>query len=272
MRIVAILAIRNERAYLSNCLSHLVANGIAFAVVDNDSTDGSTELVHDQKFAHHLAGYRHVPFSGTFSWEEILRSQEQLLHAIDADWHLLLAPDEIMHSYVPDESLASAIARLDQQGYDVINFDEFVFLPVDGDYVPDINGMQPLRYYYFYEPRNPFQMRAWRKAAGLSNIAGAGHRFYDAGIRLAPESFALRHYIFRNQAHAFEKYAKRTFAAEELARGWHRDRSGQAAAHFAFPPLSALHCLASPQDRHLERAHPRKTHFWERTAVGSPAF
>lgn len=57
-----------------------------------------------------------------------------------------------MQSYVPDEFLASAIARLDQQGYNVINFDEFAFLPVNGDYVPDINGMQPLKYYYFYEP------------------------------------------------------------------------------------------------------------------------
>lgn len=79
----------------------------------------------------------------------MLRAQEQLLRTIDADWHQLLAPDEIMQSYVPDEFLASAIARLDQQGYNVINFDEFAFLPVNGDYVPDINGMQPLKYYYF---------------------------------------------------------------------------------------------------------------------------
>ena len=271
MRIVAILAVHNERPYLSNCLSHLVANGIDFAVVDNDSTDGSTELVHDQKFAQHLAGYRRVPFTGIFSWEEMLRAQEQLLRTIDADWHLLLAPDEIMHSYVPDESLASAIARLDQQGYNAINFDEFVFLPADGDYVPDINGMQPLSYYYFYEPRNPFHMRAWRKASGLSNIAGAGHLIYDADLRLAPESLALRHYIFRNQAHAFEKYAKRIFAVDELERGWHNDRAGQTAMHFAFPPLSTLHCLASPQDRQLERAHPRKIHYWERTTMDSPA-
>ncbi len=270
MRIVAILAIHNERPYLSNCLSHLVANGMDFAVVDNDSTDGSTELVHDRKFAHHLAGYRRVPFSGTFNWDEILRAQEQLLRTIDADWHLLLAPDEVMHSYVPTESLASAIARLDQQGYDVINFNEFVFLPVDGDYVPDINGMQPLKYYYFHEPRKLFQMRAWKKSLGVSNVAGAGHRFFDANLRLAPESFAIRHYIFRNQAHAFEKYAKRKFAVEEVSRGWHRNRVGQATPHFAFPPPSTLHCLASHEDRHLERASPRKTHYWERTIVDSP--
>lgn len=139
-----------------------------------------------------------------------------------------------MQSYVPDEFLASAIARLDQQGYNVINFDEFAFLPVNGDYVPDINGMQPLKYYYFYEPRNLFHMRVWRKASGLSNVAGAGHLIFDAELRLAPESLALRHYIFRNQAHAFEKYTKRTFAVEELERGSHNDRAGQTAAHSRF--------------------------------------
>ena len=186
MRIVAILAVRNERAYLSNCLSHLVAKGIAFAVVDNDFTDGSTELVHDRKFAHHLAGYHRVPFSGTFSWEEILRAQEQLLHAIDADWHLLLAPDEIMHSYVPDGSLASAIARVDQQGYDVINFDEFVFLPVDGDYVPDIDGMQPLRYYYFRKIPKSLSNAGLEKGVGILEHRGSRpsvlRRGYASGI------------------------------------------------------------------------------------------
>ena len=66
MRVVAVLAVRNERPYLSNCLSHLVENGIDFAIVDNDSVDGCAELIHDRRFAPHLAGYRRVPFTGAF--------------------------------------------------------------------------------------------------------------------------------------------------------------------------------------------------------------
>jgi hypothetical protein len=263
VRIVAILAIHEERPYLYNCLSHLVSNGIEFAVVDNGSADGSKELIHDASFAPYLAGYRHVPFSGQFNWEEILLAQEQLLRTIEADWHVLLAPDEIMHSYVSGESLADAITRLDRQGYDVINFDEFVFLPVDRGYEPDIGGMPRLRHYYFYEPRNPNQMRAWRKSSGGSNVTHAGHLISNDQLRLAPESFALRHYIFRDQAHALEKYAKRKFALEEVERGWHCDRTGQVVAHFKFPPLSELHSLNSAEDRRLERGHPRKHHYWE---------
>jgi hypothetical protein len=264
MRVVAVLAVRNERPYLANCLSHLIESGIDFAIVDNDSTDGSSELIHNREFSPHLAGYHRHPFSGTFSWEQILQAQERLLRNIDADWHLLLAPDEVMHSYVANESLSDAIERLDQQGYDVINFDEFVFLPVDSDYAPDTKGMQPLKYYYFHERYHPMHMRAWRKASGLSHVSGGGHRFERSDLRLAKESFALRHYIFRNQAHALEKYAKRKFAANELARGWHRNRAEQVVDHFAFPPIAALNCLGSPLDRHLDRTNPWKVHYWER--------
>src|SRR5687767_4028657 len=109
MRVVAVLAVRNERPYILNCLSHLVDNGIDFAIVDNDSSDGCKELIHSRQFAPHLAGYCHVPFDGTFRWREILQAQEQLLKPIDAQWHLVVAPDEIMHSYVPGETLNGAI-------------------------------------------------------------------------------------------------------------------------------------------------------------------
>jgi glycosyltransferase involved in cell wall biosynthesis len=259
MRVVAILAVRNERPYLSNCLSHLLKNGIDFAVVDNGSTDGSTELLQDSRFVPHLAGYRHVPFTGAFVWETILLAQEQLVATIHADWILLLAPDEIMHSNIPGETLASAIEKLDARGYDVINFDEFVFLPVDHDYVPDYCGTQPLRHYYFWQP----SMRAWKKAINVSNVAGAGHFVSGADFRLSPETLVNRHYIFRDQAHAYEKYSKRIFDAKELARGWHIDRFQQPVTNFAFPPAEQLECLASPEDRNLSRRHPHQTHYWQ---------
>ena len=44
MHITAILAIRNEEAYLGNCLRHLVCNGIDFVIIDNGSSDTSAEI------------------------------------------------------------------------------------------------------------------------------------------------------------------------------------------------------------------------------------
>lgn len=263
MRVVAVLAVRCERPYLSNCLSHLIENGIDYAIVDNGSTDGSAELLRSAKFAPHLAGYHYVPFTGIFKWEEILLAQEQLVRKIDTDWVLLQAPDEVMHSNVPGETLASAIERLDAQGYDVINFDEFVFLPVDHDYIPDHSGTQPLRHYYFWKP----SMRAWKKALNLSNVAGAGHTVSGAEFNLSPETFVNRHYIFRDQAHAYAKYSDRIFDDKELARGWHRDRFKQPVTNFTFPPPDQLECLASPEDRNLSRRHPHQTYYWQWTAA-----
>ena len=263
MRIVAILAVSDERFYLANCLSHLIANGLDFAIVDNGASDECAQIIHSGRFSPFLAGYSQVPFTGVFSWEEVLLAQERLLTTIDADWHVLLAPDEIMHSYVSGESLADAITRIDREGYDVVNFDEFVFLPVDGDYIPEHDGFQPLRRYYYYCPRSLNQMRAWRKALNLSNIAGAGHLLSGSEFRLASETFALRHYIFRNQAHALYKYAKRAFSAGEVERGWHFDRVDQPTARFVFPAADELHCLTDASDREFVRDHPRKAHYWE---------
>ena len=39
MNVTAVLAIRNEEAYLANCLRDLISNGLDFVVIDNDSTE-----------------------------------------------------------------------------------------------------------------------------------------------------------------------------------------------------------------------------------------
>jgi hypothetical protein len=264
MRVVAVLAVHNERPYLANCLSHLIENDLDFAVVDHGSTDGSTELLREPKFATHLAGYRYVPFAGVFVWEEILLAQEQLVRTIDADWIVLVAPDEILHSNVAGETLACAIERMDAQGYNIINFDEFHFLPVDHDYIPDRDGIQPLRHYYFFKLSDtPSDMRAWRKDLNLSNVIGAGHIVSGPDFRLAPENLVHRHYIFRDQNHAYQKYSRRVFDAKEVARGWHWHGVKQPVINFAFPPADQLECLASPADRNLNRDRPRNKPYWQ---------
>ena len=105
-----------------------------------------------------------------------------------------------MHSYREGESLAEAIARIDAANYNAIDLNEFVFLPVDHAYRPDLE--QRMRYYYFFEPHPDRLMRAWKPASGLNMLDSGGHILSGADIRIAPEQFALRHYIFRDQKHA----------------------------------------------------------------------
>lgn len=262
MRVTAVLALRNERPYLANCLTHLIQNGLDYIVIDNGSTDASAELLRQPEFSRRLVDYRTHPYEGHFDWTGLMQAREAAVRACDADWVLFVSGDEIMHSYVPGETLVEAIARIDATGADVVDFNEFVFLPVDHDYIPDAPGPQPLRHYYFFEPSRPRLMRARRRSLQVSHLAQGGHTF-AGDFRLAEESFALRHYLFRDQQHAFAKYTGRVFRPDELQRGWHRNRVDQAAARFVFPPAERLHQLASPDDRDLRRDSPRKTHYWE---------
>lgn len=271
LRVVAIMVVRNERPYLRNCLRHLIDNGIDFYIVDNESTDTTVDLLREPHIAEHLVGYERFAFGGAFDWEGLLRAREEAAKKVAADWVVFVSADEIMHSYRPGEPLAAAIGRVDHDGYDVIDFNEFVFLPVDTDYVVDCSGWQPLRLYYFFEPHRPRLMRARRQGLDVSHVVKGGHVLVGGPFNLSPESFALRHYIVRNQAHAFRKYTQRVFRREEIARGWHANRVDQSSESFTFPTASELDRTDAPDDRDLNRSRARKRHYWQWRDSSAPS-
>lgn len=262
MKLSAILAIRNEEAYLANCLRHLVRNEVDYLIIDNDSTDGSAEIYHRKEFSANLINVVTLPYTGEFSLRAQLRLKMAVIETVEADWVLHVDADEMPHSYRQDETLKEAISRLDAGGANVVNFEEFVFLPLDGNYASDIHGFPDIRHYYFFAPRPLRLMRAWRKANGFSLLEGGGHTLDGHEICVASESLALRHYIVLNQQHAYRKYTARTFAAAELADGWHRIRAGQPEAAFRFPVPDALKRLENVNDCDLDRSAPWAAHYW----------
>jgi glycosyltransferase involved in cell wall biosynthesis len=254
------MVIRNERDYLPNCLRHLIENDIDFYVIDNDSDDGTRDILSCPTITPHLIGLESYPHHGSFDWAGLMQARERASRKLDADWVLFVSADEMMHSYREGETLSAAIARIARDGWDVINFNEFVFLPVDNDYA-DASGFPPLHHYYLFEPNTPRLMRARRADLDVSHVAAGGHAFIGK-FRLAPESMALRHYIVRNLAHAQRKYPNRVFKTDELAKGWHHDRVGLSRESLVFPPPSALHRLEDVQSRALDRTAPRATNYW----------
>ena len=262
MEIVAILGTRNERTYIANALTYLIRNGLRFAVIDNESTDGTAEIVQSDRFRDHLVYFKTLAFNGSFDLEAQLRAKREAIQAIKADWLIHMDADEIMHSYYPDETLHDSIARLSATGAEVINFDEFVFLPIEHDYVPDTDHAQPMRHYYFFEPRKMRLMRAWKASEGISIMENGGHHI-KGDFKIAEESFALRHYIFRDLAHAQTKYINRQFSKTDVKRGWHRNRMGFTKEDFIFPPARDLAALADPEDHALNKAQPQHTHYWQ---------
>jgi hypothetical protein len=96
---------------------------------------------------------------------------------------------------------------------------------------------------------------------------------YRAGETLseAIERLDLRHYVFRDQQHAFHKYPSRVYAPKALARGWSIEMHGKPAEAFAFPDAAELEFLLNPSSTDLNRSRPRLKPYWlwdHRTAGG----
>ena len=199
MNITAVLAIRNEEAYLANCLRDLISNGLDFVVIDNDSTDSSAQIYGRREFAAHLVRVCRLPFSGAFSLSEQLQRKMEIIEALNSDWVVHVDADEIMHSYREGEGLREALSRLDAEGWNVVNFDEFVFLPIERDYQPEMCGRQPISYYYFFQPSLPppdagveegrrfFICRVWRPPSSRLQSSSRARAFrFEALYRAQP--------------------------------------------------------------------------------------
>lgn len=256
------MACRNEAAYLPTCLHHLVANGIEFAIVDNDSTDNSLSIARSAEFRSHLVDVHRVPFTGAFELKPLLHAKLALAESSGADWVMNVCPDEILHPNREGTTLAQEVLGFDRAGFNVVNFDEFVFLPVDQPWQAGYRGWPAMRHYYFFEPKRFRQMRLWKTGQGFSNVNHGGHRL-DGIKRFAPESLVLRHYIFRDQQHAHDKFPQRCFAPDELARGWHRNRHGYAPERYTLPRPDMLESLDRASSFALSRAKPWQKHYWE---------
>jgi glycosyltransferase involved in cell wall biosynthesis len=114
MHITAVLAIRNEEAYLINCLRHLVRNDIDFVIIDNGSSDSSGEICRRREFAANLVDVQDSPFGGAFSLSEQLQRKMEIIGTLKTDWVVHLDADEVMHSYREGEKLAEALKAIQQ--------------------------------------------------------------------------------------------------------------------------------------------------------------
>lgn len=222
MRIVALLTIRNEVAYLERCLRHLHEQGIETCVIDNDSSDGSAEVA-KQFIGQGVIRVDRLRYDGYFDLVAQCRQQEQLAMEIDADWFIHHDADEIREPPPGWGTLSNAIKRADAAGYNAIDFAEFVFLPNDTEASMPADYVRGLKHYYYFQPTPLHRVTAWKKTVAAVNLeVSGGHRVEFAGRKILPEQFVLRHYIGLSVDHLLAKYSRRTFSEAEVhRRGWH---------------------------------------------------
>lgn len=227
MRVIALLALRNEALYLERCLRHLAEQGVETYVIDNGSEDGSLEIARAW-LGRGVIGIETLPYPGFYDWQGILKRKSELASALGDHWYLHQDADEIRQSPIPGQTLAEAIAAADAAGFNAVEFLEFVFVPTDRS--QDARGQDyvaALPYAYYFQPNPLHRVNAWRHAGPVDLLSFGGHRAEFPGRRISPEPLILRHYPFLSWEHLLDKYqrARRYSEYEVQVLGWHGRRA-----------------------------------------------
>jgi len=265
MRIVAVLAVRNEERFVADCLENLSRQGVEVYLCDNGSTDRTVEIAERHR-GRGLIGMESVPHDGVYRWEGLLRRKEELFQSLDADWLMHVDADEIHLPPPSHPTLSAALAEADRRGYDTVEFSEFTFVPTREAPDHDHPAFQrTMRSYYPFRPRSPHCVRALKKQSGPMEIAwSGGHRVRFASEPLLyPEAFRMRHYLFLSPAHAARKYIHRRYDEREVtAAGWHGWRARLQEEALRLPSAAELRTTHSDDD--LDPSEPWTRHWLDR--------
>ena len=263
-RLTAFCCGRNSASLLRPLVDYLSGQGVPLVLMDDGSLDDSADIG-QSLVGQGVTRFVELDYGGNFSMEKQLAAKRDLIAETDTEWVLSIDADEIIEHRDPAQGLLALVDQAEAADSDVVDFDEFVFLPLPDEDRGD-GSHRAMRRHYFHQPHPNRLMRMWRKSAGLENVSGGGHRLSGADFRLHPESHNLRHYMFLSQAHAEQKMLGRVYAPHELARQWHSNRMNVSPAQLRLPPAgdARLSWLGedAPRDGALDRSRPMRGHYW----------
>ena len=162
------------------------------------------------------------------------------------------------------ETLASALFRVEAEGFNCVNFSEFVFVPRPSEDFVGTDYRRRMLTYYFFEPARPRLMRAWKRGVEGENISTGGHWVVGKDVRIYPVDFILRHYICLSLEDACAKYLTRRYADKEVNdMGWHGNRLNLNRDRLLMKEAEGLRRLSAWDSRAFDRSAPMKKHYWE---------
>jgi glycosyltransferase involved in cell wall biosynthesis len=266
MRIVAIIAAYNEEQFIGNCVRHLVQQGVGVYLMDNSSADNTIQVAKEAAGAG-LVGVETVPRDGCFAWKDLLRRKEELAGELHAHWFMQVDADEIRLPPSSRRSLAEALEEADAQGYNAVNFLEFTFIPTREE--PDHdhpNYQSTMRWYYPFLPSFPHRLNAWKRQATRVDLrSSGGHRVSFPDLRMFPQSFPMRHYLFLSREHIGRKYVNRGFPDAEIKAGWHGWRATIQPERIVLPAQGELRRYTT--DDALDPSQPRTRHYLDEASL-----
>jgi len=258
LKITAIIAFHNTEKTLAPVLEHLKNNAIDVAIINNGANKKTMDIV-ARYMGTTVKIIKDQPYDGIFHLKEQLLLKEQIMREIEADWVIHLDSDEILQSPRESESLRQFIERMDSQGYDVIDCDEFVFVPMQPDDEEPEDFVRDIRHYYYFRSLSVQHHRVQRvKGACMDWSRTGGHMVSLEGRTLASEKLRKRHYIGISFDHLRGQYLSRINDAAEVKKGWFNTREIGGYDYIVRPSIKLLNDLDSdgwktdrPYSRHL---------------------
>lgn len=259
VRVVALLAAYNEERFVAASIENLAAQGIDVFLIDNESTDGTVKIA-ERYHGRGLVEIETFPRHGVYPWRGLLERKTELAATFDADWFVHVDADEIRPPPHVGMTIAEALIEVDRQGYNAVNFQEFTFVPTREAPDHDHNRFQEtMSRYYPYLPSFPDRLNAWkRQPQPVDLVSSGGHRVDFPGVRMCPESFPMRHYLFLSVDHAVRKFVERVYDQAELESGWHRRRGALRAEDISLLRENELRPYVS--DDRLDHSDPWTCH------------
>ena len=257
------MCVANEEIHIESALRDLIADGLDVILIDHDCDDRT--IARARAFlGRGLLSIERLPWTGQFSITEQLEAKWRAIQHVDHDWIVHVDADEWLSAPEPGQTLLDGLHDADAAGYNAVHFNEFVFAPQPGEDLYATDYRRRSTRYYFYQPRHPYLVRAWKHRSGLDNRTFGGH-LVAGPVRQYPIDFPLRHYIALSEAHAWRKYVGRAFAQAELAHGFHYDRVGLTRESLRFPNDEAglMRTLERWSSKRFDTTSPVSEHYWQ---------
>jgi len=259
VRIVALLATYNEERFVGDCIGHLAENDVETYLIDNGSEDRTVEVA--ERFrGRGLAGIEIAPRYGVYSWKPLLDRKAELATILEADWFIHLDADEIRLPPAGSKTLRSALEAVAEEGFNAVNFQEFTFVPtVEAPDHDHPRYRETMRHYYPFLLRDHDQLKAWKRQETPVDLStSGGHQVSFPGLRVYPQAFPMRHYLFLSVEHAIRKYVDRTYDRAEVEAGMHRRRASLRRESIALLSQRQLRYAATDAD--LDQTDPWTSH------------
>ncbi len=250
----------NEEVSIGTCIEHLHSQGVEVYVLDDGSTD-ATVAIAERYLGRGVIEIEELPSADAFRLREQCCRQEKLADRLDADWLIHHDADEVRVSPTRRRSLKQELVEFDEAGYNAVNFLEFTFVPTRESPDHDHWGFQStMRSYYPFLPFFPARLNAWKRQDGPIELAwSGGHKVRFDGLRMAPTSLYMRHYLFRSLDHAVRKFVTgRPYDADEVAGGWYGFRPRVQPELLELPAAHELRMYVA--DDLLDPSNPRQLH------------